>query len=62
MFSLYLKEDLNEDGSLKVSETVAKEKAVGVNPQDQPCANKGGVDYRPEIIESKPETSADDVD
>ena len=62
MFSLYLKEDLNEDGSLKVSETVAKEKAVGVKPQDQPCDDEGGVDYRREIMDSKPETSADDVD
>lgn len=41
VFSLYLKEDLNDDGSLKVPEEEAKRKAVERRPSDAPEEGEG---------------------
>lgn len=41
VFSLYLKEDLNDDGSLKVPEEEAKKKAVERRPSDAPEEDEG---------------------
>lgn len=61
VFSLFLKEDLNEDGTLRVPETEAKEKAANVKPQDEPEGDEG-VDSEHEIVKRSSETGVDDVD
>lgn len=61
MFSLFLKEDLGEDGTLRVPETEAKEKAAKMKPQDEPGADEG-VDSAHEIFKRNSEAGVDDVD
>lgn len=61
MFSLYLKEDLNEDGSLKVSEEEAKKKAVERRPSDALDEDEG-VDHGHEIHKQDRGMSVGSVD
>ena len=49
VFSLYLKEDLNPDGSLKIPENEAQKKAVGGKPGGAPRGDEG-VDSKHEIF------------
>lgn len=61
VFSLYLKEDLNDDGSLKVPEEEAKKKAVERRPSDAPDEDEG-VDHEHEIHKQDRGMSVGSVD
>jgi len=67
MFSLYLKEDVNEDGTLKVSEEEAKSRAAIARPTSPSSSDDEGEEQKPlpelALVDKKlAETRLNDVD
>ena len=50
---MFLREDVNADGSLKIPEDEARAKAIGKKPQDSPSGGDEGVDSDHEIFKRK---------